>query len=127
MPAGCFAVPGKDYKFAPGGLFPSTPEYPHGLRLVDTPAQCCDLCKSFKNCSFWTYENGGTTAEPSCYQYKKACCVLKTEAANGLSSHAPHSISGSMKPVAKVTCRDGTQCGGTNEWTTWHDSTLPNR
>ena len=127
MPAGCFAVPGKDYKFAPGGLFPSTPEYPHGLRLVDTPAQCCDLCKSFKNCSFWTYENGGTAAEPSCYQYKKACCVLKTEAANGLSSHAPHSISGSMQPVAKVTCRDGTQCGGTNQWTTWHDSTLPNR
>ena len=83
--------------------------------------------KSFKNCSFWTYENGGTAAEPSCYQYKKACCVLKTEAANGLSSHAPHSISGSMKPVAKVTCRDGTQCGGTNQWTTWHDSTLPNR
>jgi hypothetical protein len=127
MPGGCFVQEKTDYKFAPGGLFPSTPEYPHGLRLVDTAAQCCAMCKSFKNCSFWTYENGGTGAKPTCYQYKQACCVLKTEAANGGAAHAPNSISGSKKPVEALTCRNGTQCGGTNEWMTWHDTELPNR
>ena len=127
MPSGCFPTAGEDYKFAPGGLFPSTATYPHGMRPVDTAAQCCDMCKSFKNCSFWTYENGGTAAKPKCYQYKQACCLLKTETAYGKGAHAAKSISGSMKAVAKITCRDGTQCGGTNEWTTWHDSTMPNR
>jgi hypothetical protein len=125
LPASCFAVKDKDYKFAPGGLFPSTPTYPHGMRPVDTAGQCCDMCKSFKNCSFWTYENGGTAAKPKCYQYEKACCILKTEAASGGSAHAGGSISGSMKPVKLPTCRDGTHCGGTNLWTKWHDRTLP--
>ena len=126
VPDSCFAVTGIDYKFAPGQLFPTTPTYPHGMRPVDTAAQCCDMCKSFKNCSFWTYENGGTAAKPTCYQYKQACCLLKTEAAAGQASHGGHSISGSMKPITRATCRNGTDCGGTNEWTKWHDTTLPN-
>ena len=127
MPDGCHVVTGTDYKFAPGGIFAATPTYPHGMRPVDTPAQCCTLCKSFKNCSLWTYENGGTAAKPQCYQYKQACCILKTAAAHGGGAHSTTSISGSMKAVEAITCRDGTQCGGTNEWTTWHDATLPNR
>jgi len=97
-PGGCFTMKDKDYKFAPGNVFPTTPTYPHGMRPVDTPAQCCDLCKSFKNCSFWTYENGGTAAKPKCYQYQQACCILKTEAASGKSADVTGSISGSMKP-----------------------------
>ena len=99
MPGGCFVTPEMDYKFAPGNVFPTTPTYPHGMRPVDTAPQCCDLCKSFKNCSFWTYEHGGTAAKPTCYQYKQACCLLKTAAAAGGGAASPTSISGSMKPI----------------------------
>jgi len=97
-PGGCFAVKDRDYKFAPGNVFPATKTYPRGMRPVDTAAQCCDLCKSFKNCSFWTYENSGTAAKPLCYQYKQACCILKTEAASGKSKGSTGSISGSKNP-----------------------------
>ena len=98
-PDGCNVVAGTDYKFAPGGVFPATPTWPHGLRLAHTAGACCDMCKSFKNCSFWSFEHGGTAAKPTCYQYKEACCILKTAAAAGKSAHNAGATSGSMKAV----------------------------
>ena len=39
----------------------------------------------------------------------------------------PGCTSGSTSPLKPPpNCRNGTECGGTNEWTTWHDTTLPN-
>ena len=123
---GCFVVAHVSYKYAPGDVFPNEPAHPHGLRLADSPAQCCTMCKALKNCSFWTLEGGGTATKPTCYTWAGNCCYLKTAAAKGGSAVNPAATSGSTKPIEKVTCRDGTQCGGTNQWTTWLDSSLPN-
>ena len=84
MPSGCYvdnATGPVSYKFAPGNVFPTDSAHPHGLRLTDSPAKCCALCQLYKNCSFWTWEHGGTAAKPTCYQYQSACCFLKTAAA----------------------------------------------
>jgi hypothetical protein len=99
MPPGCFVAANTDYKFAPGNVFPTDAAHPHGLRLVDNEAQCCAMCQSLKNCSFWTFEHGGTAAKPTCYQYSGACCLLKTAAAAGNSVSNPTATSGSMKPI----------------------------
>jgi hypothetical protein len=99
MPPGCFVAAKTDYKYAPGNVFPTDASHPHGLRLVDSEAQCCTMCQSLKNCSFWTFEHGGTAAKPTCYQYSRACCLLKTAAAAGGSVSNPTATSGSMKPI----------------------------
>ena len=98
MPAGCFVEKATDYKFAPGNVFPTDAAHPHGLRLVDSAAQCCTLCQSLKNCSFWTFEHGGTDAQPTCYQYSQACCILKTAAAAGGSAYNANALSGTPQP-----------------------------
>ena len=129
MPAACFidnATGPVSYKFAPGNVF-DTPN--HGVRVLDSAASCCALCLSLRNCSFWTYEHGGPTAQPTCYDADGACCYLKTAAAYpGRAACAqPDCVSGSSQPLpGPVTCRDGTQCGGTNLWTRWNDTDPPN-
>ena len=60
------------------------------------------MCKSFKNCSFWSFEHSGTAAKPTCYQYEDACCFLKTAAAAGMGAHGSKYAgwtSGSTKPL----------------------------
>ena len=128
---GCFvdnATGPITYKFAPGNVFPNTPDHPHGLRLADSPAHCCDICKALNNCSFWTWEHSGPADQPMCYSMHGACCYLKTvDAATGRAAGQAGQVSGSTKPLAPPpNCRNGTECGGTNEWTTWHDTSLPN-
>ena len=66
---GCFIAPRVSYKYAPGDVFPNEPAQPHGMRLADSPAQCCAMCKALKNCSFWSLEGGGTAAKPTCYTW----------------------------------------------------------
>ena len=53
----CFMEPkgAVNYKYAPGNVFPDDPTHPHGLRLRNSPAECCKLCQGLKNCSFFTY------------------------------------------------------------------------
>ena len=104
MPVGCFVdnTTGPiSFKYAPGDIFPAQPAHPHGLRLVDTPAQCCMLCQNYKNCTFWTYEHGNTpAAKPTCYGMAGACCYLKTAAAWAGRTHGePSGVSGSTKPL----------------------------
>ena len=86
------------FKYAPGNVFPTDPN--HGVRLVDRPAQCCALCQSLKNCSFWTWEHGGTAAQPNCYNKPGGCCFLKTAAAKGAPPEPnPSATSGSSEYV----------------------------
>ena len=99
LPAGCYADDAhgpSSYKFAPGNVFPNEPN--HGVKLVDSPAQCCKLCQTFQNCSFWTYSAGGTPSQPTCYSSQGACCFLKTDAAKGGDQPTPGVVSGSTKP-----------------------------
>ena len=102
MPAGCYvndAYGPVSYKYAPGNVFPTDANHPHGLRLVDSPAHCCALCQTYKNCTFWTYSGGGTPAHPTCYSFSGACCFLKTDAAKGLDQPDKAGVvSGSTKP-----------------------------
>ena len=80
-PAGCMAMPGVSY----GGddLFGG----PHGgMKLADNPGQCCALCHSFTNCTFWTYAFDGTTAKPTCYGAPGGCCVLQGSTAKPASA-----------------------------------------
>ena len=85
------------YKYAPGNLFPDAPD--HGVQITDTAAGCCKMCLSFKNCSFYTFEYGGTAAQPTCYSKQGGCCFLKTAAAAGGGSPGePGAVSGSTKP-----------------------------
>ena len=99
-PGGCYidnATGPVSYKFAPGNVFPDAPN--HGVRLTDTAAGCCKTCLSFKNCSFYTFEHGGTAAQPTCYSKPGGCCFLKTAAAAaGRAPGQPNSISGSTAP-----------------------------
>ena len=104
MPGGCFldnaTGPVTYNKFSPGNIFPDDPAHPHGLRLADSPAHCCATCQLYKNCSFWTWDHGGTAAQPTCYQYKGACCYLKTAAAwPERMPGTPGQVSGSTKPL----------------------------
>ena len=88
------------YKFAPGNVFPTTTGHEHGRVPTDTAAGCCAICQSFKNCSFWTFEHGGTAAQPTCYSKPGACCYLKTAvAASGRAPGQPGSVSGSAEPI----------------------------
>ena len=82
----CYMQPkasGWNYKFAPGNVFPTDAMHPHGLRLTENSAQCCTLCQSLKNCTFFTYSAGGTAAKPTCYTSSHlgpgGCCFLKTD------------------------------------------------
>jgi len=114
------------FKYSPGNIFPSTTEFPHGLRYVQNTAECCALCQKYKNCTFWTRTPG-----PKCYDKEASCCYLKTAVAwAGRAPGTPGVISGSTKPLpvlpGKVLCSDGTNCGGTNSWTKWQDNSLPN-
>jgi hypothetical protein len=111
------------YKYAPGNVFPTDPD--HGLRLVDRSAQCCALCQGLANCSYWTFEHGGTAAKPNCYDKPGACCFLKTSAAKGGSQPYPGATSGSGDDVPY--CMDAlpalcmAACNGTaisQDWTT---------
>ena len=80
MPAGCYLSDRPaTYKFSPGNLFPAAPH--HGVKVVDSAAQCCTLCQSYKNCTFWNYEHGGTDTQPTCYSQAGGCCFLRTAAA----------------------------------------------
>lgn len=102
MPGGCFldnaTGPVTYDKFAPGNVFPNDPAHPHCVRLADSPGHCCATCQLYKNCSFWTWDNGGTAARPTCYQYKGACCYLKTAAAwPDRKPGTPGQVSGSTK------------------------------
>ena len=108
------------YKYAPGNCYPAAPN--HGVQFVDNAAQCCTMCQALDNCTFYTYEHGGTVAQPTCYSSDdKACCYLKTAAAfAGRSAGQPNAVSGSTNPIpAPITCRNGSDCGGTNLWTRW--------
>ena len=99
VPASCnVATAGADYKNAPGLVFPSTPKYPHGFRTVDSPADCCAMCQTLANCSFWTYETT-TPAKPTCYSLDGACCFLRTAAAYGAGSTNPGATGGSTEPL----------------------------
>merc|ERR1719469_1129824 len=73
---------GTTYKFAGGNVFPNKPDHggSYGSSLVE-PSQCCALCQSFKNCSFWTYSAGGSKDKPICYGLPGGCCFLNTAAA----------------------------------------------
>ena len=123
---GCFVGPSAmSYKYAPGNVFPNVPAHPHGLRLTDSPAQCCAMCRALKNCSFWTYGGGGTAAKPTCYTFDGGCCYLKTAAAKGGASPTPGATSGSTDLVPL--CLDAlptlrmAACNGTatsQDWTT---------
>ena len=132
MPAGCYVDDANgpvSFKYAPGNVFPTDATHPHGLRLVDSPAQCCTLCQAHKNCTFWTYSAGGSAAKPTCYSYSGACCFLKTAAAwAGRVTASGNIESGSTAPLpsSDISCRNGTNCGGTNLWTKWEDTSLPN-
>ena len=102
MPSDCFvenATGPVSYKFAPGSLFPHEPN--HGVKLTDSPAHCCAMCQSFKNCSYWTYEHAGSAAKPTCYSQAGGCCFLKTAAAfTGRAKGQAGCTSGSTKPPA---------------------------
>ena len=118
------------YKFAPGNCYPSAPN--HGVKFVDNAAQCCTLCQALDNCTFYTYDTN--PAKPNCYGTPdKSCCFLKTAAAfAGRAAGSPNTVSGSPSPIpAPITCRNGTNCGGTNLWTRWgdhgEDSNPPNK
>jgi hypothetical protein len=118
------------YKFAPGNCYPSAPN--HGVKFVDNAAQCCTLCQALDNCTFYTYDTN--PAKPNCYGTPdKSCCFLKTAAAfAGRAAGSPNTVSGSPSPLpAPITCRNGTNCGGTNLWTRWgdhgEDSNPPNK
>ena len=132
MPAGCYvddALGPVSFKFAPGNVFPTDANHPHGLRLTDSPAHCCAICQLYKNCTFWTYSVGGTPAKPTCYSFSGGCCFLKTAAAWADRATASGDIvSGSTSPLpsSDISCRNGTNCGGTNLWTKWEDTSLPN-
>ena len=80
-PGGCYVDSAVSYKFAPGNLFPDAPN--HGVQLTDSAAGCCKICLAFKNCSFYTFEHGGTAAQLTCYSKPGSCCFLKTAAAAG--------------------------------------------
>ena len=130
MPAGCYvdnASGPVTFKWAAGNVFPSAPN--HGVKLADSAAHCCTMCQSFQNCSFWTWEHGGTDAQPTCYSMAGACCYLRTSAAwAGRATGQVGQVSGSTKPLPStdISCRNGTNCGGTNLWTQWEDTALPN-
>ena len=107
--AGCFMQPkasGWNYKFAPGNVFPTDAMHPHGLRLTDNSAQCCTLCQSLNNCTFFTYSAGGTAAKPTCYTSSKigpgGCCFLKTAEGGAGAKGCPTCTSGSTKPLAPI-------------------------
>jgi hypothetical protein len=120
---GCAITQGAvSYKYAPGNVFPDEPN--HGLRLVDSPGQCCSLCQSLKNCSYWTADTQ-SWAKPLCYGMPGGCCFLKTAAAAGQQKPTPAATSGSRLNVPY--CMDAlptlhmTACGGssaTQAWTT---------
>jgi hypothetical protein len=76
MPAGCYLSDRPtSYKFSPGNLFPAVAN--HGVKVVDSAAHCCTLCQSYKNCTFWNYEHGGTDTQPTCYSQAGGCCFLR--------------------------------------------------
>lgn len=104
---GCFIAKGAvSYKYAPGDVYPNSLEHPHGLRLTDSLAQCCALCESLKNCTFFSYEHGLSPAgKPTCYSWTGGCCFLKTTAAKGASAPTPGATSGSTQPITAENCR----------------------
>jgi len=58
------------------------------------------MCQSFSNCTFWTFEYGGTAAQPTCYGQNGACCYLRTAAAwAGRAVATGNVVSGSTKPL----------------------------
>jgi hypothetical protein len=99
---GCFMSPkgAVNYKFAPGNVFPTDSQHPHGLRIKNSAAECCALCQSLKNCSFFTYSAGGVATKPTCYNKAGGCCFLKT-AEGGINgaSGCTQCMSGSTKPL----------------------------
>ena len=104
MPKGCFASPpGTTYKWGAGNLFPTKPD--HGGNYgptMDSPAKCCALCQSFKNCTYFTYSAGGTAAKPICYNEPGGCCFLNTAAAAaGKQLSCPTCTAGLTKPPVK--------------------------
>ena len=104
---GCAITQGAvSYKYAPGNVFPTAPN--HGVQLVDSPAQCCALCQSLKNCSYWTADTT-SWAKPLCYGMPGGCCFLKTVAAAGKQQPTPGATSGTSKNVPY--CMDALPAG----------------
>ena len=104
---GCAITQGAvSYKYAPGNVFPTTLN--HGVQLVDNPAQCCALCQSLKNCSYWT-ANTTSWAKPLCYGMPGGYCFLKTVAAAGKQQPITRATSGTSKNVPY--CMDALPAG----------------
>jgi hypothetical protein len=102
MPAGCYVDNANgpvQFKYSPGNVFPNEPN--HGVKITGSPAQCCTLCQSFANCTFWNYEYGGSASQHTCYSQPGGCCFLKTDAAwpGTLMPGHPEITSGSTKPL----------------------------
>jgi len=119
---GCAIEGAFSYQYAPGNVFANDPN--HGVRIVDSPAQCCALCQSLKNCSFWTSKNT-ELAKPNCYYKPGGCCFLKTAAAKGLAKPTAGATSGSSGtapycmdalPTLRTAACDGTAVS--QDWTT---------
>ena len=109
MPKSCHvAPPGTTYKWGAGNLFPNKPH--HGGNwgpTMTSPAQCCALCQSFKNCSYWTYSAGGTPTKPICYAMPGGCCFMNTaDGAAGKQMTCPVCTAGSAKALPPPTGGD---------------------
>jgi len=108
-----------------GNLFGSK----YATNTTPDAAGCCALCTRYASvgCVLWTHG-----AAPTCYGKPGPCCWLKTTAGwAGRKPAQPGTVSGSTKPFPPPppppsTCRDGTNCGGTNLWMRWPVTTLPN-
>jgi len=99
--AGCYSadVDGPvTFKWTGGFVFPRNPN--HGLVLTDTADQCCTMCLSLENCTFFTFSAGGEPAKPTCYGQAGGCCFLRTASAWANRGVAGEEVvSGSTKPL----------------------------
>lgn len=122
---GCSIEAKTSYKFAPGNVFPDDSS-PHGVRLADNVGQCCALCQSLKNCSFFTFSDSGAV-DPTCYDMPGSCCFLKTAAAegggapdagctSGTRQNVPYCIDASPSTFLRTAPCNST--ASTQDWTT---------
>lgn len=105
---GCFMKPkgAVNYKFAPGNVFPTDNDHPHGLRPADSAAKCCGLCQSLANCSYFTYSAGGAAGQPTCYGKPYGCCFLKTVEGGVGAPGCATCTSGSVRPLPPAPATD---------------------
>jgi len=86
------------FKWTGSFVFPNLPHHGFVRPPGDSAAGCCAICQSFKNCTFWTFQNGGTVAKPECYG-PGTCCYLRTAGAWAGRTEATNVVSGSTKPL----------------------------